>query len=353
MFVLLRYAPFMLLFASGRERPVARTEARMRLTSLAFALGVMVGTASGPATAGDWPNRPLTMLYPFTAGSAGDGVGRILAARMAEILGQPVLFENAGGAGGMTGASRVARGEPDGYLFLLGGTFMVVNQTMYRQPAYNVVNDFAPVALLVDQPTILIGRKDMPANNIPELIAYAKANGGKMQYGSAGIGSVTHLSCMLLTSAIHADVTHVPYRGGGGAMQDLLAGRIDYQCPILPVALPQVQAGAVKAIALLSKGRSEVLPSLATAHEQGLEGFDVTNWYGFFLPKNTPRPIVQKLHEVTVAALQTPSVQEKLKAIGAVIAPPERQSPEYLHEHVVRELEKWGPAIKAAGMQLD
>ena len=213
----------------------------MRLTSLAFALGVMVGTASGPATAGDWPNRPLTMLYPFTAGSAGDGVGRILAARMAEILGQPVLFENAGGAGGMTGASRVARAEPDGYLFLLGGTFMVVNQTMYRQPAYNAVNDFAPVALLVDQPTILIGRKDLPANNIPELIAYAKANGGKIQYGSAGIGSVTHLSCMLLTSAIHADVTHVPYRGGGGAMQDLLGGRIDYQCPILPC---RVAAGA-------------------------------------------------------------------------------------------------------------
>ena len=325
----------------------------MRLSCLVLSLGVTAGLSCGPAMSGEWPNRPVTMLYPFTAGSAGDGVGRILAARMAEILGQPVIFENAGGAGGMTGANRVAKAEPDGYLFLLGGTSMVVHQIMYRQPLYNAVSDFAPVALLADQPTVLIARKDLPANNIPELIAYAKANSGKMQYGSAGIGSVVHLSCMLLTSAIHADVTHVPYRGGGGALQDLLAGRIDYQCPILTVGLPQIQAGTVKPIALLSKERSPAVPALATAHEQGLEGFDVTNWYGFFLPRDTPAPIVRKLHQATVAALQTPSVQEKLRAIGAVIAAPERQSPEYLRSHVVREIEKWGPAIKSSGAQID
>jgi tripartite-type tricarboxylate transporter receptor subunit TctC len=325
----------------------------MRLTSLALSLGLVAGAACGSAAAGDWPNRPLTMLYPFTAGSAGDGVGRILANRMAELLGQPVIFENAGGAGGMTGANRVAKAEPDGYLFLLGGTFNVVNQTMYRQPLYNVETDFVPVALLAEQPTVLIARKDLPANNIPELIAYARANSGRMQYGSAGIGSITHLSCMLLTSAIGSDVTHVPYRGGGGALQDLLAGRIDYQCPILTVALPQIQGGTVKPIAVLGKERSPTLPALATAHEQGLDGFDVTNWYGFFLPKDTPAPIVQKLHDVTLAALQTPSVQEKMKAIGALITAPERQSPEYLRGHVTREVEKWGRAIKAAGVLID
>lgn len=325
----------------------------MRLMKLALSLGFLAYTASGPAAAGDWPSRPLTMLYPFTAGSAGDGVGRILATRMAELLGQPIIFENAGGAGGMTGANRVAKAEPDGYTFLLGGTFMVVNQTMYRHPLYNAVSDFAPVALLADQPTVLIARKDLPANNIPELIAYAKANSGKMQYGSAGIGAITHMSCMLLTRAIGADVAHIPYKGGGGALQDLLAGRIDYQCPILTVGLPQIQAGTVKPIALLGKERSPALPDLATAHEQGLEGFDVTNWYGFFLPRGTPGPIVEKLHDVTIAALQTPSVQEKLKAIGAVISGPERQSPEYLRGHVQSETEKWGKAIKAAGAQID
>jgi len=324
----------------------------MRLTSLFLAFGITACATCGPAAAGDWPARPLTMLYPFTAGSAGDGVGRIIAARMAELLGQPVLFENVGGAGGMTGATRVARAEADGYLFLLGGTFMVVNQTMYRAPLYNAVNDFAPVGLLAEQPTILIARKDLPAGNIPELIAHAKTN-TNMHYGSAGIGSVTHLSCMLLTAAIHADVTHVPYRGGGGALQDLLAGRIDYQCPIINVALPQVHAGTVKAIAVLSRERSPALPDLASAHEQGLEGFDVTNWYGLFLPKNTPAPIVKKLHDAAVAALDTPAVQEKLAAIGAAIPAPERRSAEYLRAYVVRELEKWGPAIKAAGAQID
>jgi tripartite-type tricarboxylate transporter receptor subunit TctC len=325
----------------------------MRLTNLVLSFGVVIGAACSPAVAGEWPKRPLTMLYPFTAGSAGDGIGRILANRMAELLGRPVIFENAGGAGGMTGANRVAKAEPDGYLFLLGGTFNVVNQTMYRQPLYNVETDLAPVALLAEQPTVLIARKDLPANNLPELIAYAKANNGKMHYGSAGIGSITHLSCMLLSSAIGADVTHVPYRGGGGALQDLLAGRIDYQCPILTVALPQIQGGTVKAIAMLGKERSPALAGLATAHEQGLEGFDVTNWYGFFLPKSTPAPIVQKLYDVAIAALQTPSVQEKLRAIGAVIVAPERQSPEYLRRHVTREIDKWGRAIGAAGVQID
>jgi len=328
-------------------------EPNMRLARRVLSLGILAAIAASPAVAGDWPTRPVTMLYPFTAGSAGDGIGRILAARMGEILGQPVIFENAGGAGGMTGASRVAKAEPDGYVFLLGGTFMVVNQTMYRHPVYNAVTDFAPVALLADQPTVLIAHKDLPASDIPELIGYAKANASKMQYGSAGIGSITHMSCMLLTSAIGANITHVPYRGGGGALQDLLAGRIDYQCPILTVALPQIQSGTVKPIAVLSKERSPVLPKLASAHEQGLEGFDVTNWYGFFLPKDTPVPIVQKLHAATVAALETPWVQEKLKAIGAVIAAPERRSPDYLRDYVARDLEKWGPAIVAAGAQVD
>jgi tripartite-type tricarboxylate transporter receptor subunit TctC len=294
------------------------------------------------------------MVYPFTPGSAGDGIGRLLAPLLSDALGQPVIFENAGGAGGMTGANRVAKAAPDGYQFLLGGTFMVLNQTIYRKPAYNAVADFAPVTLLAEQPTVLIARKDLPADDIKSLIAYTKANQNKMQYGSAGVGAITHLSCALLTAAIGGtQVTHVPYRGGGGALQDLIAGRIDYQCPIINVALPQIASGTVKAIAVLSKERSIALPHVASAHEQGLENFDVTNWYGFFLPKGTPAPIVRRLHDATVAAMAMPLLQAQLKTIGATAVGPERQSPEYLRGLVASEVEKWAGPIKASGAQID
>jgi tripartite-type tricarboxylate transporter receptor subunit TctC len=324
------------------------------MQSIGLALWLVILTAaSSPAVCGEWPAQPLTMLYPFAAGSAGDGIGRIVAARLAEILGQPVIFENVGGAGGMAGASRIAKAQPDGYRFLLGGSYMAINQAIHRNPLYDAVNDFAPVMLLADQPTVLIARKDFPANNIAELRAYAEANKGKLQYGSAGVGSVVHVSCMLLSRAIGADATHVPYRGGGNAMQDLLAGRIDYQCPIITVALPQIETHAVKPIAILSRERSPALPNLASAHEQGLEGFDVPSWYGFFLPKNTPAPIVQKLHAATVAALETPTVQDRLAAIGAILPAASRRSPEYLRAQVARDVEKWGSAIRAAGAQID
>jgi tripartite-type tricarboxylate transporter receptor subunit TctC len=325
----------------------------MRAPKSALILALLVAQTAVAAHAQTWPTHPLTMVYPFAPGSAGDGIGRVLASVLSDILGQPVIFENAGGAGGMTGAGRVAKAAPDGYQFLLGGTYMVLNQTIYRKPAYNAVTDFEPAVLMAEQPTVLIARKDLPANNIRELIAYAEANQGKMQFGSAGVGSITHLSCVLLNAAIGAQVTHVPYRGGGGALQDLIAGRIDYQCPIINVALPQIASGTVKAIAVLSKERSFALPDLASAHEQGLESFDVTNWYGFFLPKGTPAPIVKKLHDATVMALETPFVQERLKAIGTTIVDHERQSPDFLRGFVAHDVEKWAGPIKASGAQID
>jgi tripartite-type tricarboxylate transporter receptor subunit TctC len=253
----------------------------------------------------------------------------------------------------MTGANRVAKGIPDGYQFMLGGTFMVLNQTIYRNPPYNAVMDFAPVALMAEQPTVLIARKGLPANDLQSFITYARANEGKMQFGSAGVGSITHMSCVLLNATIGAHITHVPYRGGGGALQDLLAGRIDYQCPIINVALPQIAGGTVQAIAVLSKERSSALPDVRSAQEQGLADFDVTNWFGFFLPKDTPTPIVQKLHDATVAVLAMPLVQERLKAIGTTLVAPERRSPGYLREFVASEVEKWAGPIKSSGAQID
>jgi len=325
----------------------------MRLPIALAVAAVFATQILKPASAETWPSRPLTMLYPFSAGSAGDGVGRILASTLSDLLGQPVIFENVGGAGGMTGANRVAKAAPDGYEFMLGGTFMVLNETIYRHPLYDAVKDFTPVALLVEQPTVLIARKSLPANGLQEFISYTRSNQAKMQYGSAGIGSVVHLSCALFNSAIGVNVTHVPYRGGGEALQDLVAGRIDYQCPILPVALPPIRGETVKPIAVLGKERSPVLPDLASAQEQGLADVDVTNWYAFFLPAGTPAPIVQKLHDATVIALKSPAVMERLSEIGATIVASERQSSSYLTDFVASEVVKWAVPIKASGAQID
>jgi tripartite-type tricarboxylate transporter receptor subunit TctC len=328
-------------------------EADMRLPIALVVAAAFAAQTIKPAPAETWPSRPLTMLYPFSAGSAGDGVGRILASTLSDLLGQPVIFENVGGAGGMDGANRVAKATPDGYEFMLGGTFMVLNETIYRHPLYDAVKDFAPVALLAEQPTVLIARKDLPVTGLQEFISYTRTNQAKMQYGSAGIGSVTHLSCALLNTAIGVNVTHVPYRGGGEALQDLMAGRIDYQCPILPVALPPIRGETVKPIAVLGKERSPVLPNLQSAQEQGLADFDVTNWYAFFLPAGTPPAIVQKLHDATVTALKSPAVRERLSAIGAAVVDPQRQSSSYLADFVATEVEKWAAPIKASGAQID
>ena len=314
------------------------------------AFAVLVGAIT-PATAQDWPIRPVTMVYPFAAGSAADAMGRIFASRLSELLGQTVVFENVGGAGGMIGSSRVAKAAPDGYQFVLGGTFMVLNQALYKNPLYNATTDFSPVALIVEQPVVLIARKDFPANDLSEFIAYARANQTKMQYGSGGVGSMPHLACELLNMAIGVNTTHVPYRGGGPLMPDLIAGRIDYFCSLTALAIPQIESKTVKAIAIFSKSRLPILPNLASAHEQGLSNFEVNPWYAFFLTKCTPVPIVQKLREAIIATAETPAVQEKLKELGYVLVAPERRSTEFLRKFVQSEVEKWAGVIKAANIK--
>ncbi|TMJ85706.1 MAG: tripartite tricarboxylate transporter substrate binding protein BugD [Alphaproteobacteria bacterium] len=225
----------------------------------------------GPALSQDWPTRPVTMVAPFAAGGPADTVARILAPGLSELLGQQVIIENMGGSGGMTGAARVAKAAPDGYQFVLGnvGTH-AANQTFYKTPLYNAATDFAPVMLIAQTPLVLLARKDLPADNLREFIAYAKTNQTSMQFGSGGAGSASHLACVLLNTAVGINVTHVPYRGAAPAMQDLIAGRIDYQCPDTPIAIAQIQSKMVKAIAILTRNRSPSLPAQATAHEQGL-----------------------------------------------------------------------------------
>jgi tripartite-type tricarboxylate transporter receptor subunit TctC len=291
------------------------------------------------------------MVIPFGAGSGIDVLGRVLAPAMAEKLGQPIVVENVGGAGGMTGTARVAKAAPDGYAFVLGnvGTH-AVNQSLYAHPLYDAARDFAPVAAVADTPQVLIARKDLAVDGLQGFIGHVKANQAKMQYGSPGAGSAAHLACALLNAAIGVDVTHVPYRGGGPAMQDLIAGRIDYQCPLVALALPHIESGQVKAIAAMSARRSASLPQLATAQEQGLAGFEVSTWNALFLPKGAPDAIVRKLRDAADAAIERPDIQKRLRQIGAEPTPREDRSPEFLQRFVGREISKWSGALKAAGL---
>jgi tripartite-type tricarboxylate transporter receptor subunit TctC len=318
--------------------------------TLATVTALALPTGAG---AQQWPARPLTMINPFAAGGPNDVMARLFAQRMGEVLGQPVLVENVGGAGGMTGADRVAKSAPDGYTFLQGtvGT-QAQNQTLFKKPAYNSTTDFAPVALVVEAPLVLVARKDLPVKDMKEFVAYAKANQAKMQYGSAGTGSAIHLGCALVNMVTGIDVVHVPYRGANPAMQDLMSGRIDYLCDIITTAKPQIEGGTVKAIAILTKERSPALPNVPTALEQGFD-VDAYTWNAFFLPKGTPDAIVQKLRWATLEAMKTPAVREKLEAAGLKFVSDDRTTSEYLAKFVQDEIVKWAAPIKAGGVSVE
>lgn len=309
---------------------------------------------SAPSQAQTFPDRPITMVIPFAAGGPTDVLGRVVAQRMSEILGQQVVVENVGGAGGQTGSKRVADSKPDGYTILLGtvGTH-AQGQTLYKKPAYNALTDFTPIALLADVPIALIARKDFPASNLKDFVAYAKANEKKMTYGSAGAGSATHLGCVVANMVMGTDIVHVPYKGTGPAMQDLQGGRIDFMCEIVSTAKPQIDGGTVKAIAIMTKDRSPALPNLPTAEEQGVKGMEAYTWNALFAPKGTPEPIIAKLADVANQVMNTPAVKERLQGLGAVIVAPDRRSPEYLRNFVKSEIEKWAAPIKRSGAQLD
>jgi tripartite-type tricarboxylate transporter receptor subunit TctC len=310
-----------------------------------------------PISAGhtqDYPTRPITMVVPFAAGGPTDVLARVVADRMGQLLDQQIVVENVGGAGGMTGVQRVAQAPPDGYTIALGtvGTH-AQNQTLYKRPLYNAAIDFTPVALLAQVPLVLIARKDLPATNLQEFIAYLKANQDQISFGSAGAGSATHLGCALLNAAIGVTIQHVPYRGTGPAMQDLAAGRIDYLCEIVTTALPQIQGGTVKPITMLSLQRSPVLPNLPTANESGLPNFEAYTWNALFLPKDAPDAIVKKLHDVAVETMKTPAVKDRLEALGAIIVPEDKMTPEYLDKFVKSEIEKWAAPIRASGAVIE
>ena len=314
---------------------------------ITLAVALLLGS---PARAEEWPTRPVTMVVPYAAGGPVDTIARILAARLSELLTQQVIVENVGGAGGMTGAARVAKAAPDGYTVLLSGSaVLAINQTLYKKPLYNAVTDFEHVGLFSDSARVVIARKDLPANNLAEFVAYAKANQGSMQYGSAGAGSGTHVCAVLLDQAMGTKITHVPYRGAGPAMQDLMGGRIDYIAEQISTALPQIQSGNVKAIATLGIDRAPGLDNLQTAEEAGLKGLDCGSWGSLSFPKGTPSEIIQKMAKASSDAVDTSVVKERYRNIGVTIPAKERRTPEYLTKYVVSEIERWAGPIKASG----
>jgi tripartite-type tricarboxylate transporter receptor subunit TctC len=324
-----------------------------KVSGAVFGALLMLAGAHTGAAAQNFPSHPMVMVIPFAAGGPQDVLGRIIAQGMSETLGQQVIIENVGGAGGMTGSVRVAKATPDGYTMVLGsvGTH-AQNQSLYKQPLYDAATDFTPVGLIAETPIALITRKDLPPNNFKDFVAYAKANQADMKFGSAGAGSATHLGCVVLNSTIGVNIVHVPYRGTGPAMQDLAGGRIDYLCDIIATAKPQIDGGSVKGLAILTKERAKVLPNLPTALEQGTD-VQAYTWSAVFLPKGAPDAVVQKLNAAIVHTMKTPAVNERMASLGAVLVSDDRATPQYLAQFIKSENAKWAGPIKASGVTIE
>jgi tripartite-type tricarboxylate transporter receptor subunit TctC len=321
----------------------------MKVMRMLFVAAVTL--AATQAQAADWPSRPITLIVPFSAGGGVDLSARIQAQRMGELLGQPIVVENIGAAGGMAGSARVAKADPDGYTILIGNSgTQAYSQALYKEPLYNSLTDFTPVGLATESPRILIARKDLPVQNLQDFVAYVKANQSKMQFGSAGVGSGTHLPCVLLNSAMGVTVTHVPYRGEAPAQQDLIGGRIDYMCSTIQTGAELAKQGTVKGLAVMAAHRAKTIPDLATTTEQGLPGIEASVWNAFFLPPGAPAPIVQKLNKAMSDTLDDPAIRMRLEGVGLDIAPPERRTPDYLAKFQADEVVRWGKVVRAAGI---
>ncbi|HZO44275.1 MAG TPA: tripartite tricarboxylate transporter substrate binding protein [Xanthobacteraceae bacterium] len=323
---------------------------RKTIIVAAAALVAFIGTPS----AQEWPARPITMIIPFAAGGGVDASGRIQAQRMGELLGTTIVVENVGAGAGTVGSLRVARATPDGYTMLMGNTGThAYSQGLRKVPPYNSNTDFAPVGLVTESPRILVARKDLPVKNLQEFVAYVKANQAKMQFGSAGVGSGTHLPCELLNSVMGAKVTHIPYKGAAPVMQDLIGGRIDYMCDTIQTGAAQASAGSVKGIAVMSPRRVPIIPDLATTGEQGLQGVDATVWNGFFFPKGTPDAIVRRMNKVMNTMIEDPAMRKRLEELGLEILPADQRTPEYLSKYLAEEIDRWKKVIVQAGIPVE
>jgi tripartite-type tricarboxylate transporter receptor subunit TctC len=321
------------------------------MSSVASITAALVIAAVNTASAQVYPSRPLTLVVPFPAGGSTDAIGRIVAERMRVSLGQPVIIENVGGAGGSIGVGRVARATPDGYTLDIGQWDTHVANGATFSLSYDVLKDFEPVALISSNPFLILAKKAMPADDLKSLIAWLKGNPDKASQAIPTAGS--HVAGILFQKETGTRFAFVPYRGGGPAMQDLVAGQIDLMIIQAAVALPQVRAGAIKAYAVTASSRFPAAPDIPTVDEAGLPGIHISGWFALFAPKGTPTEVVTKLNTAVVEALADPTVRARLANLGQEIFPREQQTPQALAAYHKAEIEKWWPIIKAANIKAE
>ncbi len=324
---------------------------RRNLFAAAAAAGLALAPLGVLAQAA-YPTKPITVIVPFAAGGPTDALARVLTARMSEVLGQPMVIENLGGAGGTIGVNKAAKATPDGYtvLFTHMGT-LAVNIALYKTLPYDSQKDLEPVGLGGTNPMVLVVKKDLPAKNFQEFLAYVKANQKKAQYGMAGIGAASHLGGLMLNSMMKVDVLEIPYKGTGPALNDLVSGQFDYMVDQAVNVLPQIQGGNIRALGVSTLKRLPQLPDVPTIDEAGLKDYEVTIWNGFFAPKGTSKEIVAKLNQALVAALSEEKVKARLTEQAVDLPNAKEATPEALRDQLKASIDKWVPAVKAAGVQ--
>jgi len=323
---------------------------KIKLLHTAVALAML---GSSVAYAQGYPNKTITMIVPFAAGGPTDTVARLVAQSMGTKLKQTIIVENVGGAGGTIGAARVAKAAPDGYTIFLHHIGQSTAPALYRKLTYNAIDGFEPVGLVTDVPMTIVARKDFPAKDFKELLAYVKANKAKVTYANAGIGSASHLCGMLFMTAIGTDLTTVPYKGTGPAMNDLLGGQVDFMCDQTTNTTSQIKGGKIKAYGVTTKTRLPSMPDLPTLNEAGLPGFEVAVWHGLYAPKGTPKPIVDQLAGALQVALKDPVVKQRFNDLGTEPVAENRATPDALRAHLKSEIERWTPIIAKAGVYAD
>ena len=323
----------------------------MNIHRIVAALAALAFAAA--ATAQDYPNRTISIVVPFAAGGPTDTVARLVSQSMSKNLGQTVIVENVAGAGGTIGPKRVSAAKPDGYTLVLMHVGISTSVSLYRNLGYNPQTDLSPIGLITDVPMTFIAKKDFPPKDMKELIAYVKANKDKVTYANAGVGAASHLCGMLFMTAIQADLTTVPYKGTGPAMTDLMGGQVDFMCDQTTNTTPQIKGGKVKAYAVTTATRVKSLADLPTVQESGLKDFHVGVWHGLWAPKDTPKPVIDKLAAALQAALKDPNVVTKFAELGTEPVPAAQATPAALAAHLKKEVEKWGPIIKKAGIYAD
>ena len=326
----------------------------MRACILAFVLafaGSAAAQTSSTSSGQTYPSKPITLVNPFAAGGPVDAVARIMSVPMSKALGQPVLVDYTVGAAGTLGVGRVARAAPDGYTLSIGHwSTHVINAAIYPLQ-YDVLRDLEAVGMICANPLMVVARSDFPAKDLKELIAWLKANPDRASVGTAGVGSGSHMGGVYFQSATGVKVQYIPYKGTGPAMQDLVAGRIDYMVDQASNSLPQVRAGKIKAYAVTAKARLSAAPDIPTVDEAGLQGLYVSVWFGIWAPKSTPHDIIAKLNAAMQSSLGDPAVRQRLGDLGQEIVPRDQRTPEALAAFHKAETEKWWPLVKAAGIK--